>query len=61
MIWLANRMKSAGLRNVTTVIHPGMRHETANEIGREAAIADFAQWCRRIAEQPRLATAGAAQ
>lgn len=43
--WLSQRMKAAGLKDVTTTIHPGMRHETLNETGRDAATQAFAAWC----------------
>lgn len=45
--WLGDRMKARGMTNVTVIIHPDMRHETLNEIGRETAVQDFADWCRR--------------
>lgn len=43
--WLARQLTGRGFSAVTTLIHQDMRHETLNEIGREAAIADFAAWC----------------
>ncbi len=46
--WLSHHLKRAGFSNVTTIIHPDMRHETLNEIGADQAIADFADWCRNI-------------
>ncbi|MDO9414595.1 alpha/beta hydrolase [Pararhizobium sp.] len=45
LLWLAARMKVAGLAHVTSRIYDTMRHETLNEIGRESAIDDFTAWC----------------
>ncbi|HXV29758.1 MAG TPA: alpha/beta hydrolase [Sinorhizobium sp.] len=45
--WLGQRMKARGMTDVTTIIHEDMRHETLNEIGREKAVEDFADWCLR--------------
>ncbi|WP_165218669.1 alpha/beta hydrolase [Affinirhizobium pseudoryzae] len=42
--WLSHRLASAGFSQVTKRIYPEMRHETLNEIGREAAMAEFADW-----------------
>lgn len=50
--WLSNRLKKAGFSHITTVIYPDMRHETLNEIGADAAIADFAAWCEQITTGP---------
>lgn len=49
--WLARRMEAAGLKRVTTVIHPAMRHETLNETQRDAAMRDFAAWCLAAIER----------
>lgn len=49
--WLAGRMQEAGLKHVTTVVYPTMRHETLNEIERDGAIQDFAAWCLSVVEQ----------
>lgn len=49
--WLAGRMSASGLLDVTTTIYPGMRHETLNEVGRDAAMTDFATWCDRVVAQ----------
>lgn len=48
----SRRLKKTRLEDVTTIVHPGMRHETLNESPalREPAIAAFAGWCRRVAE-----------
>ncbi|OJF97332.1 alpha/beta fold hydrolase [Pararhizobium antarcticum] len=53
--WLARRMETSGLRDVTTRIYPAMRHETLNDIGREAAMADFADWCDQVCPQQQAA------
>lgn len=55
--WLATRLSEAGMRNVTTRIYDAMRHETLNEIGREAPIADFLAWCDRVLADIERATA----
>lgn len=49
--WLGGRMKAVGLKHVTTVIYPTMRHETLNEIERDSATQDFAAWCLSVVEQ----------
>ncbi|WP_428415166.1 alpha/beta fold hydrolase [Pararhizobium sp.] len=49
--WLAQQMQKAGLKEVTAVIHPSMRHETLNEIERDRAMQDFAAWCRAAVTQ----------
>ncbi|MGZ9722421.1 alpha/beta fold hydrolase [Rhizobium miluonense] len=46
--WLSNHLKGAGFSHITTIIYPDMRHETLNEIDADQAIADFANWCRKI-------------
>lgn len=45
VLWLSKRLKSQGFSRISTEIYQDMRHETLNEIGAEAAIADFAGWC----------------
>jgi alpha-beta hydrolase superfamily lysophospholipase len=49
---LSRRLHESGLRDVTTVVYPGMRHETLNEVRslRDPAIDAFAGWCRRVAD-----------
>ncbi|AOF89785.1 alpha/beta hydrolase [Sinorhizobium sp. RAC02] len=52
----AERLKKSRLEDVTTIVYPGMRHETLNEspVLRDPAIEAFAGWCRRVAgERPR--------
>ena len=49
--WLGGRMKALGLKHVTTVVYPTMRHETLNEIERDSATQDFAAWCLSVVEQ----------
>jgi alpha-beta hydrolase superfamily lysophospholipase len=54
--WLAERLARKGFSQVTYRHYPDMRHETLNEIGREAAIEDFANWCDGVVERtPRPA------
>ncbi|MBB3396334.1 MULTISPECIES: alpha/beta hydrolase [unclassified Rhizobium] len=45
VIWLSNHLKARGFSRITTQIYQDMRHETLNEIGADAAIAAFADWC----------------
>lgn len=45
--WLGRRLERHGFTDVTTRIYDEMRHETLNELGREEAIADFADWAER--------------
>ena len=40
----AKRMRAAGFADVTATIHPGFRHETLNETGREKAVGEFLGW-----------------
>lgn len=49
--WLGDRLKMAGLADVTCLVHRGLRHETLLERQdlREMPIADFCSWCQRIA------------
>ena len=47
--WLAERLKAAGLRDVSLTILDGFRHETLNEVGREAATESFAAWALSVA------------
>lgn len=46
--WLARRMVSVGLRGVTMVVYPTMRHETLNETERDSAMRDFSGWCLTV-------------
>lgn len=48
VLWLKGRMEAAGLRDVTTTIYPGARHETLNDTVRQRAIDDFSVWCLRV-------------
>jgi alpha-beta hydrolase superfamily lysophospholipase len=45
VLWLSNHLKAAGFSRITTQIYQDMRHETLNEVGAEAAISAFADWC----------------
>lgn len=45
VLWLSERLKSQGFSRISTEIYQDMRHETLNEIGAGAAIADLADWC----------------
>lgn len=50
--WLASQMRKAGLKNVSTEVLPGTRHETLNEINRDDAMADFAGWLDQVIAPP---------
>ena len=54
--WLAARLEKSGLEDVTTIVYPGARHETLNEIPalRDEATDAFIAWCRRVTERPHL-------
>ncbi|MGF0538606.1 alpha/beta fold hydrolase [Agrobacterium sp. ES01] len=43
--WMARRLTEKDFSNVTLRIYDDMRHETLNELGRDIAMADFAEWC----------------
>ncbi|WP_420410403.1 alpha/beta fold hydrolase [Hoeflea sp.] len=45
--WLADRMRKSGLGNIESQVLPETRHETLNEINREAAMDGFADWLDR--------------
>ncbi|KQV82843.1 alpha/beta hydrolase [Rhizobium sp. Root1220] len=45
IVWLSKHLKAAGFSRITTQIYQDMRHETLNEIGADAAISAFADWC----------------
>ncbi|MCV9999841.1 alpha/beta hydrolase [Pararhizobium sp. YC-54] len=49
--WLERRMRAAGLKGVTTIVYPAMRHETLNETERDGAMRDFAGWCLSVVER----------
>ncbi|MDR6756667.1 alpha-beta hydrolase superfamily lysophospholipase [Mycoplana sp. BE70] len=53
--WLGDRLTTAGLSDVTCLVHRGLRHETLLERQdlREMPIADFCNWCQRIAQTER--------
>ncbi|MGN7293340.1 alpha/beta fold hydrolase [Rhizobium sp. SAFR-030] len=42
--WLSHRLAERGQSRITKRIYTEMRHETLNEIGREQAMAEFADW-----------------
>ncbi|WP_064694719.1 alpha/beta fold hydrolase [Rhizobium aegyptiacum] len=45
ILWLSNHLKAQGFSRISTEIYQDMRHETLNEIGADAAVAAFADWC----------------
>ncbi|MBY5407255.1 alpha/beta hydrolase [Rhizobium leguminosarum] len=47
LLWLSNHLKGQGFSRISTEIYQDMRHETLNEIGADAAISAFADWCDR--------------
>lgn len=44
----AERLKADKFTDLTLRIDPKARHETLNDLGREAAMADFADWADRV-------------
>ncbi|AXV15737.1 alpha/beta hydrolase [Neorhizobium sp. SOG26] len=46
ILWLAGKMKAAGLSNVTAKVWPATRHETLNDTVRGRATAEFAAWAQ---------------
>jgi alpha-beta hydrolase superfamily lysophospholipase len=42
------RLHGIGFSDVTTRIYPDTRHESLNEINRDAAMADFVGWAKRV-------------
>ncbi|PYE86562.1 alpha/beta hydrolase [Phyllobacterium leguminum] len=51
---LARRMKAMGFGDVTERIYPETRHESLNEINREAITRDFIAWLDKVVEQSAL-------
>lgn len=45
LLWLSNHLKAQRFSRISIEIYQDMRHETLNEIGADAAIAAFANWC----------------
>lgn len=43
---LVERLRSAGIENVTTRVYPGARHEILNETNRDEVVADLIGWLR---------------
>lgn len=52
--WLSRQMQTLGMTRITCNIDRDMRHETLNEIGAAAAIAEFCEWATRVI--PRQST-----
>ena len=46
---LAGRLRAAGFTDVVSRVHARTRHETLNELNRDVAMADFAEWAGRVA------------
>ena len=44
MIKLATKLKNQGIKDVTSTILEGTRHETLNEINRDQTTAEFIEW-----------------
>ncbi|KQY27073.1 alpha/beta fold hydrolase [Rhizobium sp. Root482] len=51
--WLAKRLQALGFSRVSTRVYPTMRHETLNEIDRDGAMEEFANWCLTVARERR--------
>ncbi len=52
ILWLSNHLKTHGFSRISTEIYQDMRHETLNEIGADAAISAFADWCDQATARP---------
>ncbi|MCO6185615.1 alpha/beta fold hydrolase [Rhizobium sp. L1K21] len=50
--WLCDKLKEAGFTKVTEVIFPEARHETLNDLDRDAAMKAFADWADQVTAQP---------
>lgn len=48
---LAARLAAMGFTDVESRIYPGMRHESLNELGRDAVVEDFVGWAGRVVAQ----------
>lgn len=48
LIWLGEKMRRAGLKDVSLTILPETRHESLNEIGREETCEAFVRWANRV-------------
>ncbi|OLP61363.1 lysophospholipase [Xaviernesmea oryzae] len=49
--WLADRMRKAGLNHVYVRLYPEARHETLNDLDRDRATQDLAQWIDTVLDQ----------
>jgi alpha-beta hydrolase superfamily lysophospholipase len=47
---LADRMRRMGFSNLSSKVYPGTRHESLNEVNRDAIMADFATWADGVLE-----------
>ncbi len=47
---LAGRLRAAGFADVVSTVHAQTRHETLNELNRDVAMEEFAQWAARKTE-----------
>ena len=45
---VAERYRTAGVRDVTVTLYPGARHETLNETNRDEVTADLVAWLDRV-------------
>ena len=48
---LVQRLRDAGLRDVTSRAYPGARHETLNETNREEVVTDLLDWLQRLSKR----------
>lgn len=48
---LATRLAGLEFADVTTTIYPDTRHESLNEVNRDAIMADFAAWADRVVDR----------
>lgn len=47
---LARRMTRLGFSNLVSTVYPQTRHESLNEVNRDAIMADFAAWLNKVLE-----------
>ena len=49
---LGGRLRRMGFSNLVSTIYPKTRHESLNDINRDAVMTDFAQWLERVVPEP---------
>lgn len=49
---LAGRLRRMGFSNLVSKVYPDTRHESLNEVNRDAVMAEFAEWVEQILKNP---------